>query len=189
LLPGNHSRPLAWAVIGLTSFFPFSERAYSWSESPNCHALSGFGCKDGRVHWVPIVPSWPEAVLPHRVPNNHCWRPYWLWLTTWLRHRGLEIYTLQSFFGFFGFFWFFGSTGVWTHGLHLEPLHLTFFVMGFLFAWAGFKLRSSWSLPPEYLGLQAWATSTWLLQSSLTFKVWLFYLPHVSVSYTSGDRQ
>jgi hypothetical protein len=25
-----------------------------------------------------------------------------------------------------------GSTGVWTQGLHLEPLHHWFFVMGFL---------------------------------------------------------
>jgi hypothetical protein len=29
-----------------------------------------------------------------------------------------------------------------------------------LFAWAGFELRSSWSLPPEWLGLQVWSTST-----------------------------
>jgi hypothetical protein len=28
-----------------------------------------------------------------------------------------------------------------------------------LFAQVGFKPRSSWSLPPEWLGLQAWATS------------------------------
>jgi hypothetical protein len=29
-----------------------------------------------------------------------------------------------------------------------------------LFAWAGFEPWSYWSLPPEKLGLQAWATST-----------------------------
>jgi hypothetical protein len=47
------------------------------------------------------------------------------------------------------------SAGAWTQGLHLEPLHQPFFVMGFfeigslkLFAPAGFKLRSSWSLSP-----------------------------------------
>jgi hypothetical protein len=57
-------------------------------------------------------------------------------------------------------------TGVWTQGLHLEPLHQPFFVKGFfeigsweLFAWAGFGPQSSWSLPPEYLGLQVWAAS------------------------------
>jgi hypothetical protein len=31
-----------------------------------------------------------------------------------------------------------------------------------LFAWAGFESRSSWSLPPEKLGLQVWATGTWI---------------------------
>jgi hypothetical protein len=31
-----------------------------------------------------------------------------------------------------------------------------------LFAWAGLKLRPSWPLPPESLGLQIWATVTWL---------------------------
>jgi hypothetical protein len=48
------------------------------------------------------------------------------------------------------------NTGVWTQGLHPEPLHQSFFMMSFfktgsceLFAWNGFKPRSSWSLPPE----------------------------------------
>jgi hypothetical protein len=36
-----------------------------------------------------------------------------------------------------------------------------------LFAQAGFEPWFSWSLPPEYLGLQAWATGTWLK--------WYFY--------------
>jgi hypothetical protein len=31
----------------------------------------------------------------------------------------------------------------------------------------GLETRSSWSLPPEYLGLQAWATGAWL-HSTLT---------------------
>jgi hypothetical protein len=64
-------------------------------------------------------------------------------------------------------FFFFCSTGIWTQGLHLEPLHQLFCVCdGFfeidshkLFTRAGFKTQSSWSLPPELLGLQAWATS------------------------------
>jgi hypothetical protein len=48
------------------------------------------------------------------------------------------------------------STGAWTQGLNLEPLHQPFFVMCFietgsweLFAQAGFEPRSSWSLTPE----------------------------------------
>jgi hypothetical protein len=47
-------------------------------------------------------------------------------------------------------FFFFCSAGVWTQGLHLEPLHQPFFVMGCfetesqeLFAWTGFKPQSS----------------------------------------------
>jgi hypothetical protein len=52
--------------------------------------------------------------------------------------------------------------------LHLEPLHQPLFLMmGFfeiesckLFAWDGFKLQSSWSLPPEKQGLQAWTSGT-----------------------------
>jgi hypothetical protein len=54
-----------------------------------------------------------------------------------------------------------GDTGVSIQGLHLEPLHQTFFVMGFfdmgsheLFAWASYESWASWSLPPEYLGLR-----------------------------------
>jgi hypothetical protein len=70
---------------------------------------------------------------------------------------------------------FFGSTGVWTQGLLLKPLHKSFFVMGLLkvgscklFAQAGFKPRSSLSLPPEYVGVQVWATGSWPL---IVFKV------------------
>jgi hypothetical protein len=51
---------------------------------------------------------------------------------------------------------YFDSTGAWTQGLNLEPIHQSFFVMGFfkigsykLFAQAGLKPRSSWSLPHE----------------------------------------
>jgi hypothetical protein len=59
---------------------------------------------------------------------------------------------LKHWLFIFFFFFFFCR----TQGLHLEPLHQPFFVMGvfkivFLkqFAQAGFKLRSSWSLLPE----------------------------------------
>jgi hypothetical protein len=57
------------------------------------------------------------------------------------------------------FFFFFGSTGAWA----TPP---TLFWDGYfqdrsweLFAQAGFELGSSWSLPPEKLGLQGWAIS------------------------------
>jgi hypothetical protein len=48
------------------------------------------------------------------------------------------------------------GSGAWTQGLHLEPCHQPFFMIGFfkiesckLFAWAGFEPQSSWSLPRE----------------------------------------
>jgi hypothetical protein len=64
----------------------------------------------------------------------------------------------------------YSSTGVWTQGLHLKPLYQQFFVMGSfeigshhgLFVQAGFKPQSSWSLPPELLGLQVWVTGAQL---------------------------
>jgi hypothetical protein len=66
-------------------------------------------------------------------------------------------------------FFFFCGAGAWTQGLHLEPFLQPCFVKDFfkigsheLFAWAGFEPQSSWSLPPEQLGLQAWATGAWL---------------------------
>jgi hypothetical protein len=72
------------------------------------------------------------------------------------------------------FFFFFLSTGAWTQGLYLEPLHQPyFFVKGLfkiqsckLFAQSSFELPFSWSLPPEYLGLQVWTTGTQLKLSS-----------------------
>jgi hypothetical protein len=72
----------------------------------------------------------------------------------------------------------FNGPGAWTQGLHLEPLHQPYFCEGFfkigsqeLFAWAGFEPQSSWSLPPELLGLQAWATGIWQW-----YGFWAFYL-------------
>jgi hypothetical protein len=39
-----------------------------------------------------------------------------------------------------------------------------------LFAQADFETRASWSLPPEWLGLQAWVTSAW---PTLSLHLWL----------------
>jgi hypothetical protein len=50
---------------------------------------------------------------------------------------------LQFFFCFCGFF-FFCSTRPWTQGLHLEPLHQPYFVMGF------FRDRVSWTICPSW---------------------------------------
>jgi hypothetical protein len=79
-------------------------------------------------------------------------------------HRSLY-WKIQNYF-----FFFFDNTEAWTQGFfYLEPPHQPFFVKGFfrnriskLFVWAGFKLWSSWSVLPEQLGLQAWATKTTL---------------------------
>jgi hypothetical protein len=60
---------------------------------------------------------------------------------------------------FLSFLLSFCGTGAWTQGLLLKPLHQPYFVIFIeigshdLFAWAGFEQQSSWSLPPEYLGL------------------------------------
>jgi hypothetical protein len=63
---------------------------------------------------------------------------------------------INGIISFVIFFSFFFSTGVWTQGLHLEPLWQSFFVKGFfkigsleLFAQSDFEPWSSWSLPPE----------------------------------------
>jgi hypothetical protein len=83
------------------------------------------------------------------------------------------------------------GAGAWTQGLRLEPLHQPYFCVGFfkigsleLFAWAGFKPWSSWSLPPEQLALQTWATGTPL---PLLFLVHIYLSPlgpYQSFSYT-----
>jgi hypothetical protein len=71
------------------------------------------------------------------------------------------------------FFFFFRHWG-WTLGLRFRD-STSFFIFIFifygcfwdrssgLFAQAGFEPWSSLSLPPKYLGLQMWATGSWLL--------------------------
>jgi hypothetical protein len=71
---------------------------------------------------------------------------------------------------------------------------LFFFVMGFeiesheLFAQAGFKPWSSWSLPPEWLGLQAWATSPRLERFILAHSFRGFSCLALHLSRTSGRQ-
>jgi hypothetical protein len=78
----------------------------------------------------------------------------------WIETCCLESYEKPPIFCFshvFGFFVCFCTTGAWTLGLHLEPLYQPFFCVcnGFLepFAWAGFKPRSSWSLPASWVAM------------------------------------
>jgi hypothetical protein len=84
-----------------------------------------------------------------------------LFNVSWMDTRGSELLYL--------FIYLFCSTGVWAQGLHLEPLHQPFFMMGIfeigsrtLFPRAGLEPQSSWTLPSEYLGLQMWATGAQL---------------------------
>jgi hypothetical protein len=82
--------------------------------------------------------------------------------------------TIASVFYFSNFLLFWGGgTGVWTQGSHLQTRHSTAWAtspahlapvileMGvFRTICSGWlEPRSSWSLPPEQLGIQAWATN------------------------------
>jgi hypothetical protein len=68
----------------------------------------------------------------------------------------------------------------------LLPVHFPLVILKMgslkLFAWAGLKLWSSRCTPSRYLGLLAWAMSTWLHSSSCVYaessKIhWVFYIP------------
>jgi hypothetical protein len=82
-----------------------------------------------------------------------------LWTNPELTVVMFHVCMVLAFKGFF----FFCGTVVWTQGLHLEPLRQSFFCDGFfrdrvffpIFSQTGFEPRSSWSLPPELLRLQA----------------------------------
>jgi hypothetical protein len=74
---------------------------------------------------------------------------------------------ILSFFFFFNVLWYWALNCSYTLSHSISPIF--FFCDGFfeiesceLFIWSGFELSFSWSLPPNYLGLQAWATSAWL---------------------------
>jgi hypothetical protein len=72
---------------------------------------------------------------------------------------------------FLSFFFFLESIGVWIQGLMLARqalYHLNHSATRFMYMvrWTVWRVslepRPSWSLPPELLGLQSWATSTWI---------------------------
>jgi hypothetical protein len=87
---------------------------------------------------------------------------------------------------------FFCSTGIWTQGIHLEPLHQPFFVMSFskirfceLFAQAGFRwpvLRSILSLLYQ---LQSHLLCSWT--RSVSNKRQTCYYSHAAVASFHGS--
>jgi hypothetical protein len=137
------------------------------------HALAIVGCSDREcpavVLWIALVlcqfptgllwtSSAPEGDVDASVSSGHCsgfLKCHAFWRSVTWRHKLLQL-------GFFFSFWY--------RGLNTGPIPQAtppalfcdgyFFEIGSLelFSWADFKLQSFWSLPPEYLGLQAWAT-------------------------------
>jgi hypothetical protein len=91
---------------------------------------------------------WYLNVILHFFYGYKCW----IYLHVFIS----QLYFFWKLFNKFTLIGFFCSIGIWTQGLHHEPLHQPVFVMGFfeigsckLFAQAGLELWSSWSLPPE----------------------------------------
>jgi hypothetical protein len=88
------------------------------------------------------------------------------------------------------FFSFFLQSGIWTQGLHFEPLQPFSVMSSFeirshkLFSEAVFELGSSWSQPPEYLGLQGWAIGT---RHQINTWIYIYYLdsPWIHVAQAS----
>jgi hypothetical protein len=88
-----------------------------------CHILRESPCS---LTWVAELPSeWLLTAVVnwvpfhHTLPSTECVITFSLWQPTWQK-MNLNL-----------IFFFFCSTGVWTQGLHLEPLHQPFFVMRF----------------------------------------------------------
>jgi hypothetical protein len=93
----------------------------------------------------------------------------------------------------------FCGIGAWTQGLHLELFHEPYICEGFfeigsceLFSWVGFELWSSWSLPPEYLGLQhelpaRSTTFCWLRQLQSCVQVCLMW--SISITWSPKDKR
>jgi hypothetical protein len=77
---------------------------------------------------------------------------------------------LSSFF-FLSFFVFW-SIGVWAQGLHLEPLHQPFFVMGI------FQDRVSWTIPLGWLRTTVFLISaSWVARiTGLATCAWQFFV-------------
>jgi hypothetical protein len=109
-------------------------------------------------------------------------------LVSTLRHPCPWVYLCSSFSSGF----FFCSTGIWTQGIHLEPLHQPFFVMSFskirfceLFAQAGFRwpvLRSILSLLYQ---LQSHLLCSWT--RSVSNKRQTCYYSHAAVASFHGS--
>jgi hypothetical protein len=126
-----------YRILTKTSFF---DSARNRAQASTTQAASPapvvfLFCFWGRVSQVPLL-GWPQthSLLPCVLSSwdFRCAQP-WPRLT--------QQFTL---------FFLEGGTGAWTQGLHLEPLHQPFFVMGFfeigsrkLFPWAGLILLIS----------------------------------------------
>jgi hypothetical protein len=119
---------------------------------------TGTNCLPGMALKLLIFASWVARIsnLSHRCPARKI-------LFVSLMFVMLFV---MLFVWVFVYLSFFCGPEVWTQGLHLKPLHQSFFCDGFfqdgclkLFAQAGFQPWSAWSLPPECLGLQVWASS------------------------------
>jgi hypothetical protein len=100
------------------------------------------------------------------------------WITSFTvgkaNNRVTENYNYSKFSFFLFFFFFLVVLRLELRAYTLSHSTSPFIVMDFfeigsceLFARAGFKSWSSWSLPPEYLGLQVWVTGAQLVANFL----------------------
>jgi hypothetical protein len=102
------------------------------------------------------------------IPSSGVTRSCGRYMSSFLRNFHPAYYSvftiLHSHKEYKGSLFYFAVLGFELRAYTLSHSTSHFFVKGFfeigsrkLFAWSGFKPQSSWSLPPEYLGLPAWA--------------------------------
>jgi hypothetical protein len=85
----------------------------------------------------------------------------------------------------FGFFFFFGSTGLWTQGLHLEPLHLVIFIFFLVRVW--WTIWLGW-LPSAILLISAsWVAGITGVSRWCLFDLLFFLLSFLSFCHWSPE--